>query len=144
MARFSRIMWLRAVGDRWKLIRRNCRKQIHGSLLKLTRDGDQSVWSSIGSPLTQGRKHYGEMVWVDVSSRVLCAASEQVLLKLGSNTICDFTVQTLPKMPYSHRCDETHKRWRYFLQSFHGSAAEGWTSNALRIFYAAIEKYNVQ
>lgn len=83
-----------------------------------------------------------DMVWVDVSSRVLCAASEQV--PLGSNTICGFTVQTLPKLPYSHRCDETHKRWRYFLQSFHGSAAEGWTSNALRNFDAAIEKYNVQ
>ena len=85
-----------------------------------------------------------DMVCVDVSSRVLCAASEQVLLEIGQQHYLRLTVQTLPKLPYSHRCDETHKRWRYFLQSFHGSAAEGWSSNALRGFDAAIEKYNVQ
>jgi hypothetical protein len=40
-----------------------------------------------------------DMVWVDVSSRVL-RGFEQV--PLGINTIFDFTVQTLPRLPYSH------------------------------------------
>lgn len=99
--------------------RRNCRKQIHGSLLKLTRDGDQSVSSSIRSPLTRGRKHYGkDMVWVDVNSRERYAASKGVLWAATPLLFAALQFKLSPICPIAaDEMKRIHKRWRYFWKA---------------------------